>query len=111
MSSSFVPLSAVEAGLPPRFVYWSGRSGRRYLFTCIDRDWLEDCRDALVLEAQGDHILQAGEATEFRPSARGGCEPATLFVHLLARSAEERRAIVEDLLAPEDRDNVLRFAA
>jgi hypothetical protein len=98
-NASFIPQSAVEAGLPARYRYWTGHGDRRYLFTRCDPASLEDFRGAVILAVRFGHVVWAGEsATEARRrAARRG---TGLYVHLLAASAAERRAIVADL-APE----------
>ncbi|SEQ65517.1 hypothetical protein SAMN05216548_106154 [Faunimonas pinastri] len=114
---SFVPTSAIATGMASRYRYWSGRSGRRYLFTCVDADWLKDCHEAIALECEGDRIVWIGEAEAFPPgkaiAGEGG--RGLIFVHLLASDSVERRNVIDDLADLLDHGgdggNVLRFAA
>ena len=117
---SFVPTSAIAAGIASRYRYWSGRSGRRYLFTLVDADWLKDCHDAIALECDGDRISWIGEAEGFasRPvvnaavNAIGETGRGLIFVHLLASDSVERQKVIDDLADLwQDGGNVLRFAA
>ena len=95
--SSFIPQSAVEAGLPARYRYWAGRSGRSYLFTRTDSASLDDFRGAVLLAVRFGQVIwagqSAGEARRHAAASRG----TGLYVHLLAGSAAERREIVADL--------------
>lgn len=95
--SSFIAQSAVAAGLPPRYRYWAGRSGRSYLFTRTDADSLDDFRGAVLLAVRFGQVIWAGEsaieARRHAATSRG----TGLYVHLLAASAGERREIVADL--------------
>lgn len=97
--TSFIPQSAIEAGLPARYRYWPGRSGRSYLFTRTDAASLPDFRCAVLLAVRFGEVIWAGEslAEARRHAASRG---AGLYVHLLASSAAERREIVADL-APD----------
>lgn len=98
-ASSFIPQSAREAGLPARYRYWTGHSGRRYLFTRTDLGSLEDFRGAVLLAVRFGEVSWAGEsAAEARRQAAN--RGTGVYVHLLAASAAARREIVADL-APE----------
>jgi len=99
---SFPSRIAAQAGLGDRFRYWSGASGRRYLFTRIDalqgEAGEEDAYPGAValVEAQG-RVLSVGPFAEVAAAcARLGAE-AKLFVHLLARRAEDRLAVIADI--------------
>ena len=48
---SDAPKLAERAGFGDRFRYWRGRSGRRYLFTAVPPDDLDDFRSAVVILA------------------------------------------------------------
>ena len=100
---SFIPQSAVEAGLPARYRYWTGDSGRRYLFTRTDPAGLEDFRGAVILAVRFGQVVWAGESAA--DARRHGASRGTgLYVHLLATSAAARREIVADFtpeLAPQ----------
>jgi hypothetical protein len=98
-ASSFIPQSAREAGVPARYRYWTGRSGRRYLFTRTDAGSLEDFRGAVLLAVRFGDIVWAGDsAAEARRHAAS--RGTGVYVHLLAASAAARREIAADL-APE----------
>lgn len=94
---SFIPQSALEAGLPARYRYWAGRSGRSYLFTRTDAASLEDFRGAVLLAVRFGQVIWAGcsapEARRHATASRG----TGLYVHLLAGSSAERQEIVADL--------------
>ena len=98
MATSCYPLVAREAGLPRRYVYWYGRSGRRYLFTAVEAAAMADFTDAVAVAVRGGAVAWAGQGpalAEMGRTARLG--GADLYVHLLAASPEERRAVVADL--------------
>lgn len=97
-----VPRIALEAGLPARFQYWSGGSGRRYLFTSTDIDAVRHFDNAVVIVARYGRIVWAGHSPDRhcydtpldQLSKRDG---AQIFVHLLARNDAQRAEIVDDL--------------
>lgn len=101
------PVSARAAGLGDRFRYFRGRSGRRYLFSAMDADALDDLAGAVLLVASDpvhgeprptwigeidENGLRHGRATGGAPAPR-----TRSWVHLLAGSAEARRAVLSDL--------------
>ena len=99
---SSVPHIVLEAGLPARFRYWSGRSGLRYLFTLTDLAALDDFNDAVVIVVRYGRIIWAGQVPERDMSAAdlrdlAAREDAQIYIHLLARSTEQRAAIIDDL--------------
>ena len=87
-------------GLESKFRYWRGASGRRYLFSAISARDLIDLDNVVVLIPRADHD-RAGWVGEFRAAAASAQFTALpdrpAFVHLLARSENERRAVIEDL--------------
>ncbi len=98
MSSPIVSRAALAAGVPVRYLYWIGRSSRRYLFTCTDWPSLSDFAEGVAIAVSAGEIVWSGEIaalTSLPPSAEA--RRATLYVHLLACNAEERRAVIEDL--------------
>lgn len=95
--ASFIPQSAVEAGLPARYRYWAGRSGRSYLFTRTDAASLGDFRGAVLLAVRFGQVIWAGESTVEARSQAAASRGTGLYLHLLAGSAAERREIVADL--------------
>jgi hypothetical protein len=101
---------ALAAGLPARFLYWFGHSGRRHLFTCVGAEAAADCEGAVGIAVSGGQIVWIGEAAELaRMDAEALPRRAEVYVHLLAATLAERRAVIEDL-RPEERVR-LRLAA
>jgi hypothetical protein len=101
------PEVPMRAGFGDRYRYFRGVSGRRYLFTVINRDELRDFRSAVVLLAQRDATgLRAVSVSALddagRPIGSAGWPPVVphdcrVLVHLLADREEDRRAVVADL--------------
>jgi hypothetical protein len=89
---------ALAAGLPPRYFYWQGHSSRRYLFTATEPSIVGDFEEGVVIAVAGGRIIWSGEITELAEKALcsrlGG---AAFYVHLLAATPAERRAIIYDL--------------
>jgi hypothetical protein len=56
--------AALDAGVPPRFVYWQGHSRRRYLFTRTSFQGLKDFEDGVVLVVEGGEVVWTGEVAE-----------------------------------------------
>ena len=98
MLSSAVSRAAAAAGVPPRYVYWTGHSGRRHLFTAAGSGSIADFEDGVVLAVDGGRVAWVGEVAALAGApCSGRFAHMTFHVHLLARSAEERRTIIEDL--------------
>ena len=111
------PRAAEALGLGDRYRYLTGTSGRRYLFSGVDLDALEDFRNAVVVIGLGEGRPESGHARRVwigeidRDGIRRGpalpralsraAEEArgTVLVHLLAGHAAERREVLEDLAA------------
>jgi len=101
---SSVPNIVLKAGLPARFRYWSGRSGERYLFTRTDLAELDHFDEAVVIAVRYGRIIGAGDPpagnsamAELRTLLqRDGTE---VYIHLLARTADQRDRIIDDLRA------------
>ena len=77
--------AALQAGLPPRFLYWQGHSRRRYLFTRTSIDGLSGFDEGVVLVVHGGEIVWTGEVAEI--ASLPGDPPGRdfeLYVHLLA---------------------------
>jgi hypothetical protein len=93
---SFVPRIAEDAGIGERYRYWTGRSGRRYLFTRTERASLPEFENALAIAVDSGRIVWAGDAAAFAvlPAPPLRCE---LFVHLLASSPDDRAGALADL--------------
>lgn len=103
-------LSGVAQG--GRYRYFTGKSGKRYIFTRMSAVDLEDCRQAVV-------ILLPRRKTDKSPACSAGpvwigeidgygkrhgprlakskLAASDVFVHLLAENAGNRRAILLDL--------------
>jgi len=102
--------AALKAGLPARYVYWSGHSGARYLFTCMDADTAADFETAVALAVSGGQIVWTGESRDLgRMDARALPRRAEIYVHLLAATLADRRRVIDDL-RPEEPTR-LRLAA
>lgn len=104
---SSIPNIVLEAGLPARFRYWSGLSGARYLFTRTDLAALDHFDDAVVILVRFGRIIWAGNPPGHNPSASrlnalAGRDGTEIYIHLLARSDEQRDAIIADLGAMLD---------
>ena len=100
--------AAMAAGLPPRYVYWHGHSGRRYLFTATDGRSIADFDEAVALRVENGRIGWAGHVREL-VTAPAAPPRAPIYVHLLAATPEEREAVIADL-RPE-RSSPVRLAA
>ena len=98
MLSSAVSRIAAAAGVPPRYVYWTGHSGRRHLFTAAGPGSIADFEDGVALAVDGDRVVWAGDIAALAVAPRiSRFAEMTFYVHLLARSPEERRAVIDDL--------------
>lgn len=110
----------VRLRVPPRIsgsatgiATWSGASGRRYLFTRVSFDRLEECPGAVVALERPDLVDGDREAGAGRfvwlgeidrdgrrrgpPLPRGARKSLVVLVHLLAGDAAGRRAVLDDL--------------
>lgn len=114
------PRAAEELGLGDRYRYLAGASGRRYLFSRLGLDALEDCRNAVMVVGLGAtsaigsvRRVWIGEIDR-EGIRRGPALPRALalaaegdrdaaLVHLLAGDAAERRKVLEDLAAGLER--------
>ena len=76
---------AIAAGLPARYLYWLGRSGRRYLFTCTGGAAVADFDSGVAIAVAGGEIVWIGEIDMLKrmpQSARP--RRAEVYVHFLA---------------------------
>lgn len=97
--SSSVPQAAVEAGLPARYRYWTGRSGRRYLFTDTELSALLDFPESVAIAVRRETIVWAGEPHPASLlAAAAEIAGAAFYVHLLAADPAERRQAIQDLV-------------
>ena len=93
-----IPRVTLAAGLPARFLYWVGRSGRRYLFSCTGFRGAADFESGIAIAVSGKEIVWVGEIAELSSLAKDAPERrAAIHVHLLATTLEERRVAIEDL--------------
>jgi hypothetical protein len=100
---------AIAAGLPARYLYWVGRSGRRYLFTCTGGASVSDFDSGIAMAIAGGEIVWIGEVdmlARMPQSARP--RRAEVYIHFLAKTPAERRAVVDDLRPEPQR---MRLAA
>lgn len=91
-----------------RFHYWCGASGRRYLFTAVPAESLGDfCHAIAVLAAPDGTGALSGRAVSLVETPGDALSLAAAltadprlvaFVHLLAPTAGEREAVLDDLL-------------
>lgn len=108
--SSEVSQAALEAGVPARFHYFYGRSGRRYLFTSTGGDTVGDFSDGVAIAVRAGSIVWAGAVSAFEAMpATAWTRRAALYVHLIAATDAERRALIDDL-RPDERCH-LKLAA
>lgn len=86
------PRALTGAAIEQRFRYWYGHSGRRYLFSEVERGEIADLEGVVLLvPGNGDTLGHVG----LDPVACPASGP--VFVHLLAETEAERSAIVADL--------------
>jgi len=105
-----IPRAALAAGLPARFLYWVGRSGRRYLFSCTGLDGAADFESGVAIAVSGREIVWIGEVAELSMLSKDApARRAAIHLHLLAATLAERRDVIDDL-RPEERAE-LRLAA
>lgn len=107
-----VPQSAASIGQGERFRYWQGASGRRYLFSRVEVDELAtfDHAVAILMGSTGADVrARVGVIADdggFQGTAGHGMAGHLAlegveyaYVHLLARDAEARAAVVDDISA------------
>jgi hypothetical protein len=100
-----VPLSlrsARSCGLATRFLAWRGRSGRRYVVSAHGRRALPDFAEAVLLAVAVDptgglRLLGVRTSEEGLEGWAALADADEIHVHLLARSAETRAGVAEDL--------------
>jgi len=106
-----MPRATLAAGLPARFLYWVGHSGRRYLFSCTGLRGAADFESGIAIAVSGKDIIWVGEVAELSGLALdASARRAAIHVHLLATTLVERRAVIEDL-RPAVEELQLRLAA
>lgn len=109
---TFVPEAAIAAGIPARYRYWSGQSGRRYVFTRIPSRDAAEFAQAVLLVARGDVPIWAGSALAWPDVNWASKDPShEFYVHLLAAGEPERHAIADDLLGARQSGGDLQWAA
>lgn len=103
------PHVARMLGLGDRYRYFYGASGRRYLFSSVPAETVEDYPNAVVvLESLADAAARSGNpwiGEIDRDGKRRGAQSfnckladARAYVHLLASGASDRKAALDDLL-------------
>lgn len=103
--------AALAAGVPARYLYWTGRSGRRYLFTCMSLAIAAELESGVAIAVSGERIVWVGDVTELEhlpPDA--SARRAAIYVHLLASTLAERRGVIWDL-RPLQTHAAVRLAA
>ena len=111
MSAPIVSRAALAAGVPVRYLYWFGRSQQRYLFTCTDWRSLLDFSEGVAIAVSRGAVVWSGEIAALAAlPASAQAQHSTIYVHLLAATAEERRRVIEDL-RPATESGHLRLAA
>lgn len=110
-SISYASPAALAAGIPARYLYWIGRSGKRYLFTRMDQAAAAGLESGVAIAVSGGCIVWIGEIAELA-TLPGSAPPeaASVYVHLLASTLAERRGAIWDL-RPQETSGHLRFAA
>jgi hypothetical protein len=110
-SSPIVSRAAVAAGIPARYLYWTGRSGRRYLFTHMENAAAAELESGVAIAVSADQIVWVGEVAELAllPSD-APARRAAIYVHLLAATLADRRGVIWDL-RPAEAEGQLRLAA
>jgi hypothetical protein len=89
---------AIAAGLPARYLYWLGRSGKRYLFTCTGGESVRDFDTGIAIAVAGGEIVWIGEIDMLaRMPERARPRRAEVYIHFLAKTPAERRALIDDL--------------
>lgn len=102
-----IPLAAAELGMGGKFRYWQGGSGRRYLFTEVPLEELQDYSDAILV------LTRPGKRTRFKPVWIGEVDKVNrrtkpwdrrqvrraegAYVHFLAGSRSDRKRVIDDL--------------
>jgi hypothetical protein len=102
-SVSYLSRAALAAGIPARFLYWTGRSGRRYLFTCMSLENAAELESGIAIAVRGDHIVWVGDVSELAQlPPESPARHAATYVHLLAATLAERRGVIWDLRPVEE---------
>jgi hypothetical protein len=122
--SDAAPGTARRAEIGDRFRYWRGSSGSRYLFSVVPFAALADFRNAAVILAEptadgdflawtGAFIDASGRLEALDDAWPTGAIPGVLaFVHFLAESEAELRALLNDLFpAPAQGEVEFKLAA
>ena len=95
---SCVSKAALAAGVPSRYLYWFGRSGRRYLFTCTEAGGIGDFAEGVAIVVSSGEIVWTGEVAALASRPQAADLPGTaVHIHFLAATPDEQRAVIEDL--------------
>lgn len=101
----------MAAGIPARYTYWTGRSGRRYLFTSMSGRAASGLESGVAIAVGGERIVWIGEVEELALlSGDSPAHHADIYVHLLAQEPAARRAVLWDL-RPAECESLLQLAA
>ena len=98
---SHVPKAIAGSTIAGRFRYWHGRSGRRFLVSVIDPAELALFdRGVVILVGGGQRILSALDLSEVTTADLNAAlaKARAVYVLLLARSRDARRALIRDVL-------------
>jgi hypothetical protein len=108
------PLAALAGGaLAARFLSWSGASGRRYICSIFpgrpgeETEWMPHYSNAIVIAVavhagirRIEFVTESGERPErFWDKMKDCCSITEFHLHLLARTAAQRRYACADLSA------------
>lgn len=116
------PGTAEAAGLEPRFRFWRGLSGRRYLFTEVTAETLRHFEGVVLVLTETDAHGRISARWAGSLEGRGALAQQILrdfsfgrrlraFVHLLGTTPRMRGEIVEDIAATSVVAEPMRRAA
>lgn len=109
-SAPHIARVALAAGLPARYLYWTGRSGRRYVFTRMHAEEAAELEDGIAIAVANGCIEWIGSVEDLARRSGAAAAQASVYVHFLAQSSAERRSVIWDL-RPGDAEHPLALAA
>ncbi|MCF1505431.1 hypothetical protein L0F51_16890 [Afifella sp. H1R] len=100
---SSLPHVVREQGVSDRYLYWSGASGRRYLFSRLDLEHVLSVKDAVVLCVKDGDLRWVGSDNALDPAdvLRFAADGVIFYAHFLAGSGRSRQLVSEDLSSSE----------
>ncbi|MDQ0325725.1 hypothetical protein J2R99_001574 [Rhodopseudomonas julia] len=100
---SSLPHVVREQGVSDRYLYWSGASGRRYLFSRLDLEHVLSLKDAVVLCVKDGALWWVGSDEALDPAdiLRFAADGAIFYAHFLAGTGRSRQLVSEDLSCAE----------